>query len=178
MSSLRPAVVSIHIALGRLEVAREVFETDVADAFAQIPRDLTWTTVMGACADNAVELGHERAAQSIYEKLRPFSDLVAFPMGTFYGALARPLGRLAHLLGQRQEAASLFGSALLTHERFGYPYLIARTKLDYADMLFDRGESSDAARAKEMVGEALVAAETYGYGGLQARAHLLRDSLD
>jgi class 3 adenylate cyclase/tetratricopeptide (TPR) repeat protein len=177
MSSLRAVVVITYFELGRLEEAKALFETDVANAFEQFPRDLTWTAVMSQCGDSAVDLRHDRAAQLVYEKLRPFADLVAFPMGTIVGALARPLGRLAHLLGDRQEAESLFRSALSTHERFDAPYLIARTKLDYADLLVDRAEASDAAKAREMVGEAILVANENGYGALEPRGQGLLDSL-
>jgi hypothetical protein len=177
IAGLRAGVVVMYCALGRLDEARALLEPDVANGFVDFPRDVAWTTAMTFCADNAVDLNHRLAAQRVYDQLLPFGDLTPYPNGIIQGSLARPLGRLAHLLGRDQEAESFFRSALSTHERFKAPFLIALTKLDFSDLLVARADAGDIAKAKEMVEEALVAAKEYGYGPLEQRARGLLESM-
>ncbi len=141
IAALRAAVVSMYCALGRLDEARVLFEPDVANGFVDFPRDIVWTTAITLCADNGVDLGHRQAAQVLYDRLRPFRDLVAFNNGTVEGAISRSMGRLAHLLGRHEDAETLFRAALSMNERIEAPYWIARTKLDYADLLVHRDQS-------------------------------------
>lgn len=177
IAALRAVVVWMYCALGRFDEARELFEPDVVNGFADFPRDVSWTTAMTLCADNAVELEHREAARLLYGELCPLADLIVFNQGTMQGALSLPLGRLAHLLGHHQESESFFVNALSTHNRLGAHESIARTKLYYADLLVDRAEAGDAQRAKQMVKEALAAAREYGYGALERRANVLLESL-
>ena len=109
------------------------------------------------CSDNAVDLDHRPAAQLLYDKLHPFADIVAFTMGTVEGPISRPVGRLAHLLGRHDEAETLFEAALAMSERLEAPYWIARTKLDYADLLTNRAQPHDNAKATELAEQALEA---------------------
>jgi class 3 adenylate cyclase/tetratricopeptide (TPR) repeat protein len=170
---LRAAVVEMYCTLGRVGEARELFEPDVTNGFADFPRDRIWTTAMTFCADSAVDLAHREAAQLLYAELNPFSEMVAFTQGSVGGALSRPLGRLAHLLGHWQDAESLFRASLSLHERLEAPYWIARTELDYSDLLIGRGEPGDVTRAEEMTRQALARAEEYGFGTLERRATVL-----
>ena len=155
LSVLRAAVVAMNCALGRLDEARVLFELDAANGFVDFSRDQVWTTAMALCADNAVDLVHRQAAQVLYDEMRPFLDLVAFNHGTVEGALSRSMGRLAHLLGHHDDAESLFQAALSMNERIEAPYWIARTKLDYADLLVDRAQSDDVVKATEMAAQAI-----------------------
>jgi tetratricopeptide (TPR) repeat protein len=177
IAALRAVVVWMYCALGRLDEARRLFEPDVANGFADFPRDVSWTTAMSLCADNAVELEHREAARLLYDKLCPFADLIVFNHGTMQGALSLPLGRLAHLLGLHEEAATFFANALSTHNRLGAHEAIARTELYNADLLVDRAEPGDVQRAQEMVQEALATARQYGFGALERRANALLESL-
>ena len=176
LPALRAAVVAIYCALGRLDEARVLFEPDAANGFVDFPRDQVWTTAMTLCADNGIDLGHRQAAQVLDDRLRPFSDLVSFNNGTVEGAISRSMGRLAHLLGHHEDAESLFQAALWMNERIGAPYWIARTKLDYADLLVDRAQSDDVAKAREMAAQAMAGAHECGFGALKRRASMLLES--
>ena len=106
----------------------------------------------------------------------PFGGLVLGPVPVgLPDSSCKPDG-LAHLLGNHQEAESFFRSALSIHERLEAPYLIALTKLDYADLLIDGAAIGDAKKAREMIGQALDVAQEYGYGALERRAQGLLDS--
>ena len=168
---LRSVVVELHCATGRLDEARALFEPDVATRFAEFPRDVTWTSAMSSCADNAIDLGHRPAARILYDLLRPYPDRIAYSNASVHGSTARPLGRLAHLLGRHREAEALFESAALQHEQIKDPYWTARTKLDYADVLIDRLEAGDAPRARRLCCQASSVAQEHGFVPLQERAH-------
>jgi hypothetical protein len=68
------------------------------------------------------------------------------------------------MLGQYDDAESLFQGALSINKRLEAPYWIARTKLDYADLLVERAESDDLAKARAIVD---------GFGALERRASVL-----
>ncbi len=93
--------------------------------------------------------------------------MVVFPTGTCEGALARSLGRLAHLLGRSEAAEAHFRTALSINERIEAPYWIACTQLDYADLLRDVGKIDEAVR---LVDQALETAKTFGFAALESRA--------
>ena len=175
--TLRAAVVCMYCALGRLDEARVLFETDVVNEFVDFPNDNVWTTAMTLCADNGADLGHKEAAQVLYDRLRPFHDMVAFNNGTVEGAISRSMGRLAHLLGRHEDAESLFQAALSMNERIRAPYWTARTKLDYADLLIDEAAIGDAEKDREMIAQAFDVAQEHGYGALERRAQGLLESL-
>ena len=92
-------------------------------------------------------------------------------MGFIYancdGSLGRSLGCLAHLLQQPDAAQAHFRTALSINERLKAPYWIARTQLDYADLLRDVGKADEAAR---LVDQALETAKTFGFAALERRA--------
>ena len=117
--------------------------------------------------ESAVALRHQEAAAILYDLLDPFGDMVGFNSGTSEGPLARSLGRLAHLLEQPDAAEAHFRTALSINERLKAPYWIARTQLDYADLLRDVGKTDEAAR---LVDQALETAKTFGFAALESRA--------
>ncbi len=177
MPVLRAAVSEMFCAVGRLDEARTLLEPDVANGFADYPRDRVWTTAMAFCADSAADLGYREAALLLYDALRPYAEMVAFTQGSVGGAIARPLGRLAHLLGRWPDAESLFRVSMSIHERLDAPFWIARTKLDYCDMLIGRSDVGDVDQAKEMVRQAQATAEEFGFGSLLQRVSALLPAL-
>ena len=164
---LRVALASSYCSLGRLEEAAPLFEHDEATDFADIPRDITWTSAITHAAESAVALHHEGAAAVLYDLLAPYGDMVAFNAGSCEGALARSLGRLAHLLGRPDPAEAHFRTALSVNRRLGAPYWTARTQLDFADFLRDVGKTDEAVGS---VGQARETAQRFGFAALEARA--------
>ena len=63
--------------------------------------------------------------------------------------------------------------ALEIHERLRAPYWIASTQLDLCELLRDRGDPGDAARARPLLDAAAATAAAHGYLGVQARASSL-----
>ncbi len=166
--ALRASLVTTYCARGQLGEARQIFERDVVTGFTEYPRDYTWLSAIMSCADASVALRHVEAANMLLNQLEPFADLVAFPLRSCEGAVARALGRLSHLLRLDERADSYFQSALSTHDRLHAPYWLAMTRLDYSDYLIDR-RVADHARATEFIGLAIDAAHEFGYGALERR---------
>ncbi len=164
---LRVALASSYCSLGRLDEAAPLFEHDSATAFAEIPRDITWTTAMLHASESAVALRHREGAVVLYDLLAPYENTVVFNGGTCEGALARSLGRLAHFLDRQGEAEAHFRSALAIVERIAAPYWTARTQLDFADLLRDVGKTDEATA---FVNQSLETARTFGFAGLESRA--------
>jgi hypothetical protein len=73
--------------------------------------------------------------------------MVGYNPATMEGALARPIARLAALVGRPDEADELFREALDAHQRWPAPYWIARTQLDWAEALLARDPADTEARA-------------------------------
>jgi tetratricopeptide (TPR) repeat protein len=164
---LRVALAAGYCLAGRVDEATPLVEKDVSTGFAEMPRDLTWTTAMVWAQESAVALRHREAATILYNLLDPFGDIVVFNNGTCYGAVARSLGRLAHLLEQPDVAQAHFRAALSINERLNAPYWIAQTQFDYADLLRNVGKVDEAAR---LVDQALEIATTSGFAALESRA--------
>ena len=66
-----------------------------------------------------------------------------------------------------------FISALEMHERMGARPWVARTQLAYADMLLARRQRGDRARARELLGDAVLIADALGMPVVAARAREL-----
>jgi class 3 adenylate cyclase/tetratricopeptide (TPR) repeat protein len=165
--ALRVLLASGYCLVGRTDEATPLFEHDVSTGFTEIPRDVTWTTAMVWAQECAVALRHQEAAAILYDLLDPFGDIVGFPFASSNGSVARSLGRLAHLLEQPDAAQAHFRTALSINERLKDPYWIARTQLDYADLLRDVGKADEAA---QLVDQALETAKTFGFAALESRA--------
>ncbi|NNE72887.1 MAG: hypothetical protein HKN26_04425, partial [Acidimicrobiales bacterium] len=84
------------------------------------------------------------------------------------GSPARSLGVLATALGRYDLAEAHFEVALETNEHIRAPYWTARTQLEFAEMLHERGASSDLSRADALVQRARQVAHKRGYQGLLA----------
>ena len=77
--------------------------------------------------------GRADAAPLLIERLAPYAGQVIFTNVHTKGAVARSLGRLALLTGDRDRAVAWLDQALELHRRLGARYWIARTELELAD---------------------------------------------
>lgn len=173
----RAALTGAYLEAGRFEDAAALLALDLADGFAY-PYDLMWLLGMVMCADNVADLGHRDAAAVLYERLAPFADKTASAGAMVHlGAVGRTLGRLAALLGDDAAAEAHFVRALAINERLEAPYWIARTQLDYAELLLARRRDGDVRTAVGLAEAARRTADTRGYAGLQERAIVMLDRI-
>jgi DNA-binding winged helix-turn-helix (wHTH) protein len=141
-----------HAQVGEHDAARELLRELSARDFAALPRDHYWKGSMALLADACAALAERDVARALYRALLPFQDHCGSLYGiACFGALARPLGRLAHLLGERREARRHLAAAVRSHERMGALPWLARTLHDSA-VAFpdDRERGAVLARAREL----------------------------
>ena len=115
---------------GRSDRAREVLRAFSADAPGSMPRDAEWLESQWAMADIALALEDRRAAEGLFEALRPYEHLWAVDGigGAVFGRVAEQLGRLAAYLGRREEARGLLVAARDGYLDHRVPALAARVE--------------------------------------------------
>ena len=115
-------------------------------------RDLFWMIAAVNTADAATTLGDRAAADELSDLLRPYDARVAvFAMSAVcWGAVARFLAPMAHLLGRLDDAVALHEQAMDLHERLDAPSLLVRDLDGLVDVLHQRGRRGDAARARAL----------------------------
>ena len=141
-----------HASVGEHDAARALLRELAARDFVALPRDHYWKGSLALLADACAAIGEREVAKVLYRLLLPFQDQCGTLFGiACFGALARPLGRLAHLGGARREARRHFAAALRSHERMGALPWLARTLHDCARLFPDDPERGPLlARAREL----------------------------
>jgi len=163
LPNLRCALTLTHCDQGRAAEARSEFEDLAAHDFADLPRNLAWLFSVTYLCEICAFLGDTGRAPTLYALLLPFAGRnVAVGPVLAFGSAARYLGLLAVTLGDREQAARHFEDALAMNTRMGTRQALARTAVEYADMLLARGEPGDRARALELLGRALDIARELG----------------
>jgi len=165
----RTAVMTAYCELGRNDEAADLFDVGLATEFSDLPFDIAWPQAEVQYADCAADLRRTDAAPLLYDQLLPYADRFAFLSCTDSGALARPLGRLATLLGRYDDAEQHLRDALAMHERMGARFWTGRTRIDQAELCLARRADGDVVAARGHLDAAQRIADEYGLGGLQLR---------
>jgi hypothetical protein len=132
---------------------------------------------MAFLADCAADMGRDDAAALLYEKFSPYVSRFIFVGSIDEGGVARPLGRLATLLGRFDDAERHLLDAFELRERIGASYWTARTQLDLAELFVTRRGATDSDAALGQLQEVERSVERYGYRGLLPRIDRLRTGL-
>ncbi len=157
--SWKAGLAMVNCICGRLDDVQMALEQEFADQFDHLPLDQTWLFALSAWAECAVALDRRDVAAFLAERLRPFGSQMIFISSVNWGAVARTVGCLDAMLGDRASAEANLRHALDIHVRFGAVYWTARTQLDLADVV-DEPELVDAAR---------LTIDRYGLEGLRPR---------
>ncbi len=148
---------------GREAEARAEFERLASSDFADIPRDALWHTSMFVIAETCANLGDARHAQTLYDMLLPRAKCNIVPFGmACWGSAERLLGLLAATMERWEEAQVNFEAALAWNQRMNSPPWVARTQMNYAEMLLARNGPGDRAQAFGLLEEALEVATNIG----------------
>jgi class 3 adenylate cyclase/tetratricopeptide (TPR) repeat protein len=173
ISVMRASVASLLCELGRIEEARQRLAAEMEAGF-DFPWDGSWLSSMSHLIDTAVTTGERDAADTLIDRLEPFSDHVISPASVVVsGAIARPLARAATLVGDYEKAEHWFAIAHDLHARLEAPYWTARGQLDHADLCIVRGLGGGLDRARDLIATAASTAAEYDFAGLARRAELL-----
>jgi tetratricopeptide (TPR) repeat protein len=160
----RVALAVCHTSLGQKREAREFLETLAGKDFADLPRDAGWLYCLTRLGDVVILLGDGPRAVRLYDLLLPYQDRCAAISGyaLTWGAVSRPLGRLATLLSRYEEAERHFEAALALNARIRARVWGAHTQHDYAHMLLARGAPGDRDKAAALATTALATARGVG----------------
>jgi hypothetical protein len=93
------------------------------------------------------------------------------------GPIAHSLGVLARTTGELALAEEHFAEAEDINTRMDAPFFRARTWLEWAGLLLDRGGGGDSSRAERMLHQALDVAHARGYAQVERRAERALASL-
>src|SRR5262249_36248465 len=97
-----------------------------------------------------------RRASILYTLLAPFpAHNVTIGPVCAYGSVSRYLGLLASTMGEWQSARRHFEEALAMNARMGMRHELARTQLDYAQLLLVSGDGAEAPKALSLLNQAL-----------------------
>jgi DNA-binding SARP family transcriptional activator len=161
---------TIYTELGREDEARAVYERLMSGNLADVPADFSWLTVVALAAAAAVKLDDRTRVPSLIAALAPYRDRYVDMGSSWLGSAAHYLGLLHAYAGETERAEVCFRDALTAQRALGSRAWIARTKLEYARALVDRGREDDLARASELTDDAVAAARLLGLGSILRHA--------
>jgi class 3 adenylate cyclase len=173
----RALLAASYARLGRDTEATEVIAADIADDFRSHPFDATWTTSMWLLAETLSDLELADPAAVLYTRLTPFAANLPYARVGVGEVGHHALGRLATVLGRYDDADAHFRAAADTHQRLHAPYLLASTRIAWADMLTRRANDDDPDQAHHLAQQAAMVATQSGYGGIERRAQTLLTQL-
>jgi tetratricopeptide (TPR) repeat protein len=160
----RIALALLYAENGQLAQARAEIDSLAVDNFRQLPRGRFWMVSMVLLAQACTLIGDRERAAAVYELLAPFAErpgVMAFA-NVCTGSNERPLGILCTTLGRWDEAGARFERALARNRAMGALPWVARTQVEYADLLSRRDAPGDRERATAMNAEAQAAAAELG----------------
>ena len=138
--------------VGRVDEARTLILANSAHGFADIPDDAGLPISRVAWAEAAAIVGDRDACRALIDQLSPQHDVFQVTGAWYAGSTARYLAILSVALGDDEAADHWFMTAERDHVRADTPPWLARTRLDWAEVLLARG---DRRRARELAGAAL-----------------------
>ncbi len=165
----RCALILASIESENAEQARTQFEYFARDDFAHLRHDWNWLATVTVAAQVSVYLGDRPRAESLYRLMLPFAkrNVILGWYEICYGSAARSLGLLASVLGRYNEAEQHFEQALAINRHLDARIWIARTQLNYAEMLQTRGLPEDKERVFELARTAMETAKELDLRALQ-----------
>src|SRR5262245_44982663 len=155
--------------MSRTREARDLLAGLAARAFADVPYDGYWLTVMALLADVATRVAEGDVLDELHELLRPWRDQVVVSPTTCLGTVAHYLGMLAGRLGRPGDADDALAYATEAHERMDAPIWAARSRLEWGRSLLGR----EPDRARRQLTLAHQAAQAHGARGIVAEAATL-----
>ena len=185
LPGFRAALAFAYAEQGQAAEAQAELAYLLRDEGAHLPRDGFLLQILAQLAHVCVASQATDHAATLYRLLLPFAGrVVVTPFGaTSCGAAARPLGMLAGMLGNWDEAERHFESALTLNARLGARPWVAHSQVAYAAMLVARCSAACAGsgaacdhteRAGRLLDTALATTRELGMTRLTQRAAQVR----
>ena len=170
---LRAAIPEMLCELGRIDEAHDLLVAEAVDDF-DFPYNDSWLAAMVDLGNVAATTGDQAVARALVDRLTPFADHVVAPSAVLVqGAVARPLARMATVLGDYVRAEQWFAIAHDIHHRLRAPFWSALGQLDHADLCITRDADDDIERARDLATTAADTATKFGCSALTKRAAAL-----
>lgn len=172
------ALTNLYTELGRFDEARAMLSQLARNDFEPMYYDEEFLASMTLLSDSCSALADRERAAALYELLSPHAGRAAVGMIEFaLGAIARPLGILAGILGRIDDAIEHFESAIEMNARMGARPWVAHARFDLGRTLA-KADVSDTVRGKELIGEALAEYTAMGMDPWRQRAQHERAKLE
>jgi tetratricopeptide (TPR) repeat protein len=171
----RSVLVHLQVELGRREDARLGLEVLAVEGFRDLPYDGIWLGAVALLSEAAAALGDGATAHTLYGLLLPFAERnVAIGWAsTCAGSASRHLGLLACAMGRPDDAARHFDAAISMNEHMGAWPWVARTQVEYAEMLLGDPDPSSRERGAKLLETGLAEARRLGMRRLIAQGSRL-----
>jgi DNA-binding CsgD family transcriptional regulator len=162
---------------GAEEQARRALDRVLANDLESLPETSVWLPALFGIAEVAARLGDLAAAEEVTARIEPYASLPI--MGSLaivcFGAAARSLGLARRALGDLDGAIAALEAALLQNRRLAHVPMLAITRADLAETLYERGAAEDRVRADALLRQAIADGESTG---LDARVQRWRARAD
>jgi hypothetical protein len=166
----RMALCGVYLQTDRPQLCRPHVAAVAADDFAMVPRNAVFLLTCSSVARIASQVGALTEAEAAYRYAAPFDDQFAWAGSTYEYPIGVGVGAAAGALGWYDLAEQHFGQSMALCERAGATTYIAATQIHWAEMLVERNEPGDRARAAELATEALATADRLGLAYIATRA--------
>jgi len=161
---------TIFTELDREEEARAAYKRLMSDGLDDVPFDFAWLPIVALGAAAAARLDDRPRAGGLIEMLAPYRARYVDLGSSWLGSAAHYLGLLHACVGDVEQAESCFQDALAAQRALGSRAWIARTNLEYACSLRERGHDADIARATKLTEEAVDSARSLGLSSILRHA--------
>jgi tetratricopeptide (TPR) repeat protein len=164
--------------LGLQAEARAVLQGVTVARLMALPRSRDYIPTLGHIGFACAQTGNKELGEAIYKLLLPYPHLCIAALSLHsFGPVARTLGEIAgSLLGRREEAAAHFETAISDSERYGMRPQLARSRLQYAQLL-SQGNAAERERARGLLEQCQSDATRMGMAPLVAAAQQLHNTL-
>jgi len=174
LPSIHMALALLHAEQGRPDDARALFDGVARAGFDALPVEASTMVAWTFAADLAASLDDRERAAQLHPLLEPYPEQVAvWAVGLGTGSVSHRLGRLARTLGELDHADAHYAVAAAVEERAGAPTWLARTRLEWAQVLLERGRPADRDGAAELLRLCRTTAAATGLRRVAERAERL-----
>jgi tetratricopeptide (TPR) repeat protein len=161
--------------LGLLDTAREGLEALARNSFGAIPHDMTRPAALAILVETTARLDDRPRAEQLIPLLQPYADLaiVVATTATVAGSCQRFLGIANATIGHAEASIEHFERALAFERAMNAPPLVARSLVEYAEMLIAQGKPEPTARGRALASECHDIADRHGMTALVNRSQAM-----
>lgn len=167
---IEPGMALLQVEADRPVEARATLGPLASRNFAELPQGAGRIFAVAASAWVAASLGERMWAQLLEPMLRPHVGLAVQSGAAWWGPVDRYVALLFGTLDRLDEADKHFSAASELTLKMGSPPWLARTQVEWAELLERRGRAGDSDQAKTLRADATATAERLGLAGIERRA--------